>query len=812
MSSSSLSILLPEAQASQTLPSDVIGVNFSPRTAKDDIFTFIKRVTGAERDDPRVNPRARELYVKILGNANEYKEGDETIGVAAPNEECRLAARELIANTKVEDMDRYPLNRDYLYELCQEVDPQSVALTAEWTIGQLKRFILDEEDETKVRAIMPGLTSDVIACLVKLMSNAELIKLGSKIFNPLPGSKLGAKGYFGARVQPNSPTDDPEDIFWQCLNAFSFAVGDVMLGTNPVSSDPDSVYAVEKMLKEVVDTFGIQDVLPHCVLAHIDIQAQVEKKHPGSTALWFQSIAGSDAANQTFDLPVQKMLDHALTRSGKYGLYLETGQGADFTNGHAKGIDMIIHDSRKYGFARALRKRVGDAQERAGKERAARIYINDVAGFIGPEVFRTKEQLVRVCLEDIAMGKLHGLTIGLDVCSTLHMDVSLDDLDWCLDNILPANPSWAMALPTKNDPMLSYLTTAFQDHVRLRNKFGYKVDDAMWDFFAHDLQVVDARTGAPTEHFGDPMWVYLKFARKRGDARPDADILREAERRVKAVQAKGVPIAVKHGAKPWDLNAELDKEIRRLYLDAKTTLWNEYSPEFLATIPSAVHLKTLSNSRQDYVFHPETGERLHEESIQLLVSHLRSGTHNVAIVISDGLCADAIMDNGHLTPFLANLRDMLGKQDQVFSIMSNNLVVKSGRVRAGYHIGEILFGVTRDDVARDGEDIWDAPCGVVHIIGERPGSGHHTFSAYLTVATRRTWSKTRAVDHDITRVVSGIADTSYDPLKASRESATIFAGQFASVKNVPPPAVSPSNATFSRPQKLLRLDSDLSTS
>ena len=57
--------------------------------------------------------------------------------------------------------------------------------------------------------------------------------------------------------------------------------------------------------------------------------------------------------------------------------------------------------------------------------RGAWLHVNDVAGFIGPEVFKTREQLVRCCLEDIAMGKLHGLTIGLDICSTLHMAVSL---------------------------------------------------------------------------------------------------------------------------------------------------------------------------------------------------------------------------------------------------------------------------------------------------------------------------------------------------------------------------------------------------
>lgn len=73
-----------------------------------------------------------------------------------------------------------------------------------------------------------------------------------------------------------------------------------------------------------------------------------------------------------------------------------------------------------------------------------------------------------MALEDIAMGKLHGLCIGLDICSTLHMPVSLEDLDWAVEQIMPANPGYLMALPTKNDPMLSCLTTAFQEHVRFR--------------------------------------------------------------------------------------------------------------------------------------------------------------------------------------------------------------------------------------------------------------------------------------------------------------------------------------------------------
>ena len=240
--------------------------------------------------------------------------------------------------------------------------------------------------------------------------------------------------------------------------------------------------------------FEIQDLMPHCVLSHIDVQSEVERNSPGSTALWFQSIAGTVGANETFDLTIEGMQAYAKDRNGPFGLYFETGQGADFTNGHSNGFDMVLHESRKYGFARALK----ELMPTNGKQDPW-VHLNDVAGFIGPEVFRTREQLVRCCLEDIVMGKLHGLCIGLDVCSTLHMDVSLDDLDWCLEQIAPANPAYLMALPTKIDPMLGYLTTGYQDHVRLRNQFGFKVNDAMWEFY-QQLGVIDEK-GQPTEHF-----------------------------------------------------------------------------------------------------------------------------------------------------------------------------------------------------------------------------------------------------------------------------------------------------------------------
>jgi ethanolamine ammonia-lyase large subunit len=711
----------------------------------EDIFRFILRLRGAH--DPK-------LYARILGAANEFKEGDESAGLAAADQASRRNARSLLANTRLADIDAHPPHQDELFSFIAPPTDERGARGKEQTLAQFKQFLLGS-DEGAIKEVMPGLSSDVIACVVKLMTNGELAQIGSKVFNPLPGSQIGAKGYLGARLQPNSPTDNVDDIRWQVFDGWSYAVGDVLLGTNPVSSNPKSVAAIERTLQDLLTTFEISQLMPHCVLAHIDVQVEVERESPGSTALWFQSIAGSDAANETFDISVEKMRRYARSRSGQYGLYFETGQGADFSNGHSHGFDMVMHESRKYGFARALTEWVAKAQRSAGTPASPWVHLNDVAGFIGPEVFRTREQLVRCCLEDIVMGKLHGLCIGLDVCSTLHMDVSLDDLDWCLDRIMPANPAYLMALPTKIDPMLGYLTTGYQDHVRLRDKFAYRVNDPIWKFF-QELGVIDS-SGKPTEHFGDPLWVFLKYRRRKGDTRSDEQILEIGRQQLAEVRGRGLFIAKGHGEQPWDLQPTLASDIARIYDDAKLSIWAELKRDFIDAIPGGLPLETLSTDRTDYILHPPSGEQPDERSITMLrrLRQRHAGQFDVQIVISDGLNALAIMEEGHLPPFLERLRS--GLADQGMKASRENLIVTSGRVRAGYRIGETLFGGLNRQRA------------ILHIIGERPGTGHRTFSAYITAAAADTWGKPGTVDHNITKVVSGIAVTALEPTSGADE-------------------------------------------
>ena len=54
------------------------------------------------------------------------------------------------------------------------------------------------------------------------------------------------------------------------------------------------------------------------------------------------------------------------------------------------------------------------------------------------------------------------------------------------------------------------------------------------------------------------------------------------------------------------------------------------------------------------------------------------------------------------------------------------------------------------------------------------GTGHHTFSAYITCATSQDWAQRGRIDHNITKVVSGIAVTALDPTAAATETVRIL--------------------------------------
>ena len=70
--------------------------------------------------------------------------------------------------------------------------------------------------------------------------------------------------------------------------------------------------------------------------------------------------------------------------------------------------------------------------------------------------------------------------------------------------------------------------------------------------FFQSIEILD-ENGKPTEHFGDPSWVYYQYCLKKGDKRTKAEIIAEGKKKIAKIRARGVPIAEGFNGKPWFL-------------------------------------------------------------------------------------------------------------------------------------------------------------------------------------------------------------------------------------------------------------------
>src|SRR5947207_4003662 len=237
----------------------------------------------------------------------------------------------------------------------------------------------------------------------------------------------------------------------------SITVGDVIIGLNPASDDLDTIVRLEQLLEQVVRRLNLPT--RYCVLS--DIVKQHAARTQTRIDVGFQSLGGtSRSLAGMVGLDVDAVTDLA---RGFDGLYFETGQGSEVTNGAAESIDMVTLEARSYGLARHIRYETSSRW----------MIVNDVAGFIGPEVFRDAQQLERACLEDMMMAKLHGISMGLDVCATFHMGIAPAALRRLTARLVDrAAPAYLMSVAGNADPMLGYLTTSFREHPRLRRQAG----------------------------------------------------------------------------------------------------------------------------------------------------------------------------------------------------------------------------------------------------------------------------------------------------------------------------------------------------
>ncbi len=411
----------------------------------------------------------RELFAK----ANEVKSGDQLAGIAARSERERVAAKIALADVPLGEVVDRPLidpDQDEVSRLILDtLDREAFRSIRSMTVGEFREHLLDDAvGEKELRHLSPAVMPEIAAAVAKLMSNKDLVLAASKVRNVTRcRNTMGQRGVLGIRLQPNHPADDLASILLTTVDGLLFGCGDAVIGVNPVAESVDTVAAILHALDGLIRISGAPT--QGCVLAHITTQlACLERGAP--IDLLFQSLAGTEAANQSFGVNLsvlregrERVLEQHRRRSdvswvGDNVMYFETGQGSALSADAHHGVDQLTLEARAYGLARTLEP----------------FLVNTVVGFIGPEYLFDERQITRAGLEDHFMGKLLGLPMGCDVCYTNHAEADQNSADNLMMLLAAAGCNYFMGVPCADDVMLNYQSTSFHDAATVRKLFGLR--------------------------------------------------------------------------------------------------------------------------------------------------------------------------------------------------------------------------------------------------------------------------------------------------------------------------------------------------
>ncbi|MEL7940348.1 ethanolamine ammonia-lyase subunit EutB [Pseudomonas delhiensis] len=404
---------------------------------------------------------------EVLAKANEPRSGDVLAGVAAATAQERVAAKQVLSELTVADIRMNPVipyEEDSVTRLIQDgINESAYARIAQWRIGELREYILaDDTGADDIAFLRKGLSSEVVAAVAKICSNADLI-YGAKRMPVVKkaNNTMGLPGRFSARLQPNDTRDDVQSIAAQLYEGLSYGIGDAVIGVNPVTDNVENLTRVLHTVYEAIDKFAIPT--QGCVLAHVTTQMEaIRRGAPGG--LIFQSICGSEKGLREFGVELE-MLEEARAVGAEYNriagpncLYFETGQGSALSAGAHHGADQLTMEARNYGLARHFDP----------------FMVNTVVGFIGPEYLYNDRQIIRAGLEDHFMGKLSGISMGCDCCYTNHADADQNSNENLMILLATAGCNFIIGMPMGDDIMLNYQTNAFHDTATIRQLLGLR--------------------------------------------------------------------------------------------------------------------------------------------------------------------------------------------------------------------------------------------------------------------------------------------------------------------------------------------------
>ncbi len=401
----------------------------------------------------------------VLACASPRRSGDELAGIAAADDEMRIAAREVLAQLPLRTLLAEPLvpyeSDEVTRLICDSHDAQAFRPVSALSVGEFREWLLSYASTSEVLTqLAPGLTPEMVAAVSKLMTNQDLMMVAAKcrVITRFR-TTLGLPGRLGARLQPNHPTDDPLGIAASTLDGLLFGMGDAVIGINPAGDSLSDTVRLLQMLDELRLRFDIP--MQSCVLAHISTSLRaIERGAP--LDLMFQSITGSEAANRSFGIDLALLREglsaaRGLQRGtlGDNVMYFETGQGSALSAGAHHGVDQQTMEVRAYAVSRAFQP----------------LLVNTVVGFIGPEYLYDAKQIIRAGLEDHCCGKLLGLPMGVDVCYTNHAEADQDDMQTLATLLAASGANFLIAVPGADDVMLNYQSLSYHEVLGLRHLF-----------------------------------------------------------------------------------------------------------------------------------------------------------------------------------------------------------------------------------------------------------------------------------------------------------------------------------------------------
>ncbi len=405
----------------------------------------------------------------LLAQSSPLRSGDQLANLAASTAEQRVIAQMTLADvplaTFLEDLV-IPYEQDAVTRLILDShDSAAFAPIAALTTGELRNWLLsDAATGDRIAQLAPGLMPEMAAAVSKLMRAQDLIAVARKISVVTRfRTTVGLPGRLSTRLQPNHPTDDSLGIAASILDGLLLGSGDAVIGINPVADDPRSVTHLLRLIDHIRQTYAIPT--QSCVLAHITTQMEA-MRHGAPLDLLFQSIAGTEAANQSFGITIP-LLDEARAQAQSLNrtptsdsniFYFETGQGSCLSANAHHNVDQQTLEARAYAVAR----------------RYSPMLVNTVVGFIGPEYLYDGKQILRAGLEDHFCGKLLGLPMGCDICYTNHAEADQDDMDALLTMLGAAGVNYIMGVPGADDVMLHYQSTSFHDALYLRRTLNLR--------------------------------------------------------------------------------------------------------------------------------------------------------------------------------------------------------------------------------------------------------------------------------------------------------------------------------------------------